>query len=871
MKLAALCLLLTCLVCPAQAVDMTRPAHWQVTVQDAAGRALPDVSVTLNAQAVPLNAAGQAAGESRAPEPAADIFWNAPLHITKPGFLPYDGSFSFFPGARMERRVTLYPARTTRVSVRGPHGEVIAGVRVLLHYETNGMEYQSDNEGPTGFAVAPPGRTDAQGDFVFTHPPLDSGFLFLVGGFGRPRFSQSYPDAARVMATLTPEQMAAASPARPMRLKLLTPDGKPATGWRVGPDAHIVSRWAMTGGLNGPWHHLYQTEPPLTVGADGAAVFSQSEDHLIVFSPEGAPLLYPLHPATWPKGQHRVTLRLPAVRQMQSGQVRNPDGTPAANLTVSVQDAVTAGVLWDVRATAPAGTVRTDAEGRFAVPQYFGIHYTYTAKDATHYTYDLSTADGLVAHFSPVVSTLMKPADYKEVAVAVHDEQGRPLPKLTVSANASGGGFVSVYPDAAGLHLFVPNAVSGVTLETKEQNWKPLTKTLALPGTGDRHFTLTIPQALHLKPLTGVVLAPDGSPVSGASLSLLRVNPNPGVFNQDYAGFSTKTDAQGRFAFAAAPDAGEINLYRFGPDDQPNLPGWTDTPQITPLARDMTVRLQPVGSVLAHLPLSVTALPDRVYLQGKDYHSPHFDGAAHTLHWSALPPGKYVLSVGDKGTDKPLQTVIVRPKLQTAIDLRSQAAAFPPTYVPTVISVNVHSSPDGTPVSGAVVTLWTDQMGKSDYDAALPADLSDENGEVRLPLGIGQEGVAVAHVPGLFIGWDGITGAVGTSSSFGLSPAKTLAVHLPALTLTDGKVPYETRRVWVRPMDPQGSGGEAIFAVLGFGKANAASHFPLLPDMPGTWLAEDLPPGQYHLSVEGEVTLPETGPAVVDVGPPNPQ
>lgn len=871
MKLAAVCLLLAFTVCPAQAVDMTRPARWQVTVQDAAGHALPDVSVTLNAQAVPLNAAGQAAGESRAPEPAADVFWNAPLHITKPGFLPYDSSFSFFPGAQMEQRVTLYPARTTRVSVRGPHGEVIAEVRVSLSYETNGVEYNSDNEGVTGFAVTPPGRTDAQGDFVFTHPPLDAGFYFSIGGSGRPRFRQNYPDAATVTATLTPEQMAGASSAHPMRLMLLTPDGKPATGWRVGPDAHIVSVWAMTGGLNGPWHHVYQTEAPLTVGADGVAAFSQSEDALIVFSPEGAPLLYPLHPATWSPGLHRVTLRLPAVRRMQSGQVRNPDGTPAANLTVTVQDAVTAGVLWEIRTTAPAGTVRTDAEGRFAVPQYFGTHYTYTAKDATQYTYDLSTADGSVAHSSPAVSTLMKPADYKEVAFAVTDEQGRPLPKFTVSADTSGGGFVSVYPDAAGLHLFVPNAVPSVTLQTQAQDWKPLTKTLALPGTGDQKLTLTIPQTLHLKPLTGVLLVPNGSPVSGASLSLLGVNLRPGFSNQEYTGFSTKTDSKGRFAFAAAPDVGEIDLYRFGPDDQPNLPGWTDPPQITPQTRDMTVRLHPVGSALARLPLSVTARPDRVYLQGKDYHSPQFDGAAHTLHWSALPPGKYVLSVGDKGTDKPLQTVTVRPNRETVTDLRSQAAAFPPTYVPTVILFTAFSVPSGTPVSGAIVTLWTDRTGKSEYDAALPADLSDENGEVCLPLGIGQEGVAVAHVPGRFIGQQGITGAVGTNSSFGLSPAKTLAVHLPALPLLNGKVPYETRQVWVRPAEALRNGGEAIFAVLGFGKANAASHFPLLPDTPGTWLAEDLPPGRYHLNVESEVTLPETGPAVVDVGPPSPQ
>ncbi len=870
MKLVVLCLLLAFSVCPAQAVDMTRPARWQVTVQDAAGRALPEASVTLDAQAVPLNVAGQAAGESRAPEPAANIFWNAPLHITKPGFLPYDGSFSFFPNARMERRVTLYPARTTRVSVRGPHGEPIAGVRVGISYDTTGLRYSSNDYSPADFELAPPGRTDAQGDFVFAHPPLDSGFNLSLGGRSRLAFYKTYPDAAIMTATLTPDEMVAVVPAHSMRLTLLTPDGKPALGWRVGPDAHIVSEWLSDGDPISPTHHIYQTEAPLTVGADGVAAFSQSEDSLIVFSPKGFPLLYPLHPATWPPGLHRVTLRLPAVRRMQSGQVQNPDGTPAANVPVSMKDAVTAGFLWQIRTMVPASTVRTDAEGRFAVPQYFGTHYTYTAKEADRSAYDLSTADGSVLK-SYITSETKNPADYKELTLAVKDAQGRPLPEFTVSADTSGGGFVSVYPDAAGLHLFVPNAVSSVTLQTKAQDWKPLTKKVALPGTDNQTFTLTIPQTLHLKPLTGVVLAPNGSPVSGATLDLLGVNPRLGFLNQEYAGFSTKTDAQGRFAFVAAPDTGEIKLYRFGPDDQLNLPGWTDPPQMTPQTRDMMVRLKPVGSVLARLPLSVTALPDRVYLQGKTYYSPRFDGAAHTLHWSALPPGDYVLSVGDKGTDKTLQTVTVRPNQETALDLRSRAAAFPPTYVPTVLHIYLSSGLQGKPISGAAITLWTDQTGKSEYDTALPADLTDENGGVYLPLGIGEKGVAVGHIPGRRIGWASVSGALEASLGFGLSPAKTLTVHLPALPLVNGKAPYETRQVWVRPAGPLIDHEESIFPVLGFGKADAASRYALSPDAPGTWLAEDLPPGTYHLDVESDVTLPETGPAVVDVRPPNPQ
>ena len=853
-------------VLPAGAVDMSQPARWDVTVQDAAGRPLPAATVTVNAQAAPLNASGQAAGKAGAPEPAADLVWTESLDVTQPGFLPYKRSFSFFPGARMERRVTLYPARTTRVSVRGPHGEVIAGVRVVVGYEANGLEYNSDNADATHYKIAPPGRTDAQGDFVFVHPPLPSGFTLSVGGSGR-LFQHDYPDAARVTAALTPDEMAEVSPAHAMRLKLLTPEGVPAAGWRVGTDARVVNVWCMTGGLNGPWHYVYQTEAPLTVGAAGVVKFSQSEDHFVVFSPQGVPLLYPLHPATWPTGEHRVTLRLPAVRRIQAGVLRNPDGMPAANVPICVSEASTGGTLWEVRAGDAGPSCHTDAQGRYALPQYFGTSTVYEAQEGSRSSTNLAAADSAVLTDNSPPSK--KPDDYKQVTLTVAGGQGQPLPEFTLSAEAEGSGYVSPLTDTVGTHLFVPRTARRVTVTTTAQDWKPLVRTLDLPGTDDQTFTLTVPRSLHLKPLAGVILAPDGSPVSGVSLNLLRVNSRPGYPNQDYAGFRTETDVQGRFTFAAAPDAGEIDLYRFGTDHQPNLPGWIDPPAITPDTRQMTVRLKPVGSVRALLPAALNALRDTVYLKGKDYFNPLFSRTAHTLHWSALPPGTYTLEThNDLAPPVTVCAVTVRAGQETVVDLQSQAAAFPAAFVPAVVRFDVSGAVGE--LSGVTVTLWTKRQ-RYGWDAALPADLTDDSGSMWLPLGVGEFGVAVAHVPGQSIGWSSLTGAVGESSSFGMSPAKTLTVHLPALPLVDGKAPYDTRQVWVRPAGPLVDNGDAVFPVLGFGKADAASRFQLFQVERNTWRAEDLPPGTYHLDVESEVTLPETGPAGVDVGPPSPQ
>ncbi len=735
MKLWLMALLL-CVFCglPAGAADMSQPARWQVEVQDAAGHPLSEANVTLNAQAAPLNAAGKASGEARAPKPAADFVWMEALHVTLPGFLPYDGNFSFFPGARMKRRVTLYPVRTTRVSVRGPHGEPIAGVRVGISYDTTGLRYSSDDYSPAGFELAPPERTNAQGDFMFTHPPLDAGFNLSLGGRSGRTFYKTYPGAATMTATLTPEQMAAVIPAHPMRLKLLTPEGVPAAGWRVSTDAYVVSVWCMTGGLNGPLHYVYQTETPLVVGTDGVVKFSQSEDHFVVFSPQGVPLLYPLHPQTWPKGEHRVTLRLPAVRRVQTGVLRNPDGTPAANVPIRVSEASTGGVIWQVRAEDTAPSCHTDAQGRYSLPQYFGTSTEYGAQEGSRSSTDLAATDSAVLTDNSPPSK--NPEDYKEVTLTAVGGQGQPLPEFTLSAEAEGSGYVSPLTDTVGTHFFVPRTARRVTVTATAQDWKPLVQTLDLPGTDDQTFTLTVPQSQHLKPLAGIILAPDGSPVSGVSLNLLDVNPNPASFNQNYTGFRTQTDAQGRFTFAAAPDAGEIDLYRFGTDHQRNLPGWTDLPAITPDTRQVTVRLKPVGSVRALLPATLNALRDTVYLKGKDYFNPLFSRTAHTLHWSALPPGTYTLETQhDLAPAVTVYTVTVRAGRETAVDLRNRAAAFPAAYVPAVVRFDLDGAAGDA--SGVTVTLWTERQ-QSGWDAALPADLTDDSGSVWLPLGVGE-------------------------------------------------------------------------------------------------------------------------------------
>jgi hypothetical protein len=850
---------------PAYALDMTQPASVRVTVQDAAGHPLPQAVVVIGKGKISRNAAGQYKFAARAPQPAPDIFWTAPLVVTLPGFLTQESDIRLFPGARIDLPITLYPPRTTRLHLRGPAGEAVSGVSVQINYETIDSAYH----------LPVSGNTNTQGDYVFTHPPLKSGFTLSVGSHSRNSDSQDYPDAPAVMVTLKPGELPPGFPPHPMQLTLLTSDGKPAADWQVAPQVNFTGSSGAFSSIIflSEFTNDYAASGLIRTDKNGRALIPQAEDHLVLFSPSGIPLLYPLHPQTWPKGLHRVTLSLPPVRRTQTGRLTYPNGTPAANFPIRVSRAVTGIETWQVQTDEPTGTILTDANGHYALPQYFGTHYEYEAMRQPWAAFDLTTDHAILETYPGMEPKL--PSDYKQITLNFVDEQGKLLPEIAVCSDelyqgaahvmSSGGNGVT---DTRGVHLFLPKTINRAAITTQAHDWKPLTKTLTLPGMGDMAFTITVPQSLHLKPLTGILLDPAGQPIPGATMPLYRgIDPHSGNTNNDYLQFSTTTDAQGRFTFDAAPDSCEIDLYRFGPDDQPNLPGWTDPPRVTPQMRDIVIRLKPflTSTVRVLLPPSVTTAPKEVYLQSApakdelpDYMLPMFDPKAHTLLWNRILPGHYHL-VTDDPTILPVtaridQTVTLTEGKETEIDLRDQASAFPQPPTPITIPISVA-------VSGATVTLWTDQTPN---ERKLPADLTDDNGMVWLPLGVGQNGVVVAHVAGRMIGAAELTGTgEGESFSFGMAPAQTLTVPLKPLPLVNGKPPYDTRQVSLRPAAMKPDEAQAIFLVLGLLNADTGClgdgpipSAPLQKDPDGTWVAPDLPPGTYHVQTEADVHLP---------------
>lgn len=852
---------------PAYAVDMTAPASVQVTVQDKDGHPLPQATVTLGGENVVLDAAGKGRFETRSPQPAPDIFWTEHLVVTQAGFLPYETDIRLFPGAQFELPIALFVPQTTSVHLRGPNGEILAGISFEITYEAAGSQY----------APRVPGRTDAHGDFVFTHPPLKAGSSFSVSSPGWRFGSHDYSDAASVTVTLKADEMPPSFPPHPLHLTLLDAEGKPAAGWQVashvsftgseGAFSSIISRSMLT--------NYYTVSGLVLTDKDGVVSLPQAEDHLAVISPQGVPFLYPLHPQTWLDGLHSVTLRLPAMHRAQIGRVTLPDGKPAAGFPVTVARAVTGGQQWELILKEPVGTILTDTAGQCVLPQYFGTTYQYESRKPPLYAYDLATPDGSVLH-SYGTPDALKPSEYKEVRLLFVDENGKPVPEFAADSvtafqgsrqvSSQGGG---VPTDRNGSHLFLPNAVDRVTIAAQAQNWNPLTKTLDLPGTGGKTFTLTVPQSLHFKPLSGVLLDPLARPLVNISVNLHKVNRYASDIN--YPEGSTMTDAQGRFAFAAAPDSSMINLYRPNSGDNDGLPGWIDPPRVTPQTRHLTLRLRPflASTVRVLLPPTVTTEPKEVYLESApakdelpDYLIPTFDPKTHTLLWNRIPPGTYTLTTASAKLPvaaRISQPVMLKAQGETRIDLRDKAASFPQPPKPGTIDVYL-TNDQGQPLSGVAVTLWTDQEV---WERHFPADLTDNDGKARLPLGIGERGVLVAHVAGKLIGYAEVTGQQESSISIPMNAAQTLTVPLTPLPLVNGKPPYDSREVSLRPVQMKPDEAEAVFLVLGLLNADTGvlSDGPvptvsLHRDTNGNCVAEDLPPGTYHLETGSDITLP---------------
>ena len=842
------------------AIDMRLPARIRVRVADEAGQPVRGARVTVWSSpdaywAVrrlaerETDAKGIAAFEIGPPGKLQTLDDEGPatLMVERDGFLSERRRLSVFPDARLEPRVVLERKRRTTIRVLGPDGKGLADMRMVVDFTS--------------------ARTNARGEHVHVHGRLPDG---LQIGIGSRTFVLA--DEREVELRLKREEIPAPQAARRLEGRLVTEDG-PADGWLIARG----SRWAGGIGTNHRMTDTYRAKALERLGPAGAFAVDRAGDHVLFVSPQGIPFLFPLEPETWPPGPRRVEVRVPRIRRRHRGRLVWAGGAAAAGVGIAVCDVrsqsrdykLEIGTTrwdsrppWRVRATdgSPVGTFVTDREGRYALPVHVGADVDFRL------LVNYGTRSGGLMREAKVVLEPRKrepPRPTKRILLVFSRESGEPLADMRgVSYETAEHrkepaslsdirvlGFASY--DVRGAHVFLEPGTRRVDVAIRSTNWRPLERSLDVSGPQDRTVRIAMPDALRLRPLAGTVRDPDGKPVARVGVSLYTVSEDLDDDPQ-YLGFNTTTDAEGRFAFEAAPDACFIHLSRWAADGNTwDLPGWSGPVPVTKEPRAMTVRLKRPGSVRLLLPDGPLPPTHSFGLERSKREGPHpqphdtyslaTDG--RTLYAPSVAPGRYGMVNYDSSPHQDLRgmadvDVTVEPGTETTVDLR-QSTLFPLATLPTAwIELTIRG--DGKPLSGATVTILTRAPGE-DRPEVVAADLSDVGGRVRFRALVGRRYVAVARMPGRRIGWRGFTAERPATLEVETTRSRTLVVRLNRLELPPKQ--RDGRSVWARVPGASVDEAAALFDMLGlFAHQPPTDRFAQLRrGGERVFVAEDLP------------------------------
>lgn len=784
----------------AWAVDAAQPARIQYTVRDDQKTPIAGANITLTAEdssagvkplTVMTDAQGNASVERRSP--GTSYTWDEHLRIEKDGYIALDGRTAFFSGEEDVPVITLPREHKTIIHVRGPKGEVAAGVPLMVWWAND-------------YSRQATGQTDARGDYVWSHAAANFFDLFIDGQSTRS------PDVPELTATLTADQQRRFATPRTLEGTLLLPDGIAAKGWLVGTE---VTRDASGGSNLGPQDY-FRVARWQQIGVDGKFSTDHPSKFLMVLSPEGLPMVYALNPESWPEGKHTFALTIPPVRETVTGRLVDSDGKPVASMLVSADSMVGYGRRWRVSdADVPSasavshgltqgpqpGQILTDADGRFSIPLYGEMQASSWNPGVRWPPSDIYAAPSLgqapqstLKHArTGAAGSSHNAADYKDITLVFVDSKGNRIggPRvetLTVSPDTNRNTFgESPFKDMRGAHYFVAKNVAQVTVQTSDGLWKPMTKRFELAaGGGDQDIGFALDASLRYKPIRGRVLDAAGKPVAQASVSAFdeNIEPNRGTGGRRYLSHAT-TDEQGRFEIAGAPDDCKLQVSATDPaTDQLRFP-WMEPIVVTAEHRDIEVHAPAGGSVRVLLPdiLRPTRRPELLRAdkpaEGISVWSMSFDAAAHTLFVSGIPAGSYSLDV----TRIPELAAFPDPQLTvtanqtTVVDWRKQPLAA--SAGAPIRSLTMDITADGKPFNGAEVAVFREPR-KNEYASqeliAVTLDLSDAAGKIYVSAQEGVDYVAVARVRGRYVGSTAfrITGAN--------PPAQSVVLHAPPAT-----------------------------------------------------------------------------------------
>jgi protocatechuate 3,4-dioxygenase beta subunit len=783
---------------PAPGLDPHRPARVKVAVIDEEGRPLAEARVRLSlpererlgwpeppssretreppSLELITDVSGTVKVERRRPDDARQIVWSETLQVGLDGFLPrpsqdayppdQDSYISLFPGARQELTMQMEREHTTLIRLRGPEGTPLPQVHFYV---------RSAKAGPQ-----PAQRllTNERGEALWRHRRLEEGF-YLSSLYGESK-SETFQDGPVVTVAL--DEQTLPSKKRLLRGELLQADGSAAVGWLV---ARKVRSGYGFGLIHGPQYWEVLLDNLIRVGADGrfevelevqaelpAEAEADARGVLAVISPRQVPFFYPLNPGSWSDGERHVTLRLPDVRRVHHGAVVDREGKPVAGLPIEADFVEWRGRRWTVRVGGdpdqpqwPRDTiwrandgsvidpVRTDAEGRYSIPIYFGSATRF--KTSRHgwrwkgWDPDLATSAHNVwvrdAYDEPMHIDLFQ--QYKVATLVFEDVQGRHISNIHVreaetyaDGKVMSRGGVASGSDSHGLHLFLKRSIDRVELTTNDpqREWGPLKTIIDVAGLDDQVVHVTLDEALRWLPLSGKVLDPDGRPVSKARVVLRHPASNrSAAWGGDVLRLNTIADEQGRFVFHAAPDDCRIDIRLRDGETGDALPGVMTPMLVGRETREVTIHLEHGGSVKVLLPQGIGDAADALFLKRADaprrlpprpgrYCSLTHIADRNELRSKIIPPGEYVLSHREYHTPliEPFAALgDVRADVKagdaTVIDLRE--ALKPVEHARSWTTVIVQHG--GQPVSGAEVTVYV--------AAARPDDLARWIGQWR--------------------------------------------------------------------------------------------------------------------------------------------
>lgn len=879
MPVGSILVVFTLLFCRStMAFDAKAPARIQVIVLDEQGKPVSKAIVRLRANGTDeaeresvrqsTTEKGQTELKTFPPhEQASDSpDWGVALHVDCDGYLPHRETLYLFPAAQLEKQITLSRARTTLIRLRGPTGKPLPLVPLSLSYARLGYHHLEQV------------RADERGEFSFVHGELRGGFEISIGGLHRTGL-----EGAEVTLTLNEEELESLLPPHRVEGRVVTADGHAAVGWFI---AHGVASQGSSGALpGGPWQIHYGARKLTKLGADGSFSFDQNDEVLVVVSPQGVPFLYPLNGRSWQEETRHLTVRVPPVRRVHSGQLLYPDGRPAAQKKLSARSVQSIGNLWTFGVFDPSGesywpispakaedgttigSLATDGQGRYELPVYFGAQIEYRVSLRNNYWHDDLTA-GATNSLRKHGSNDLTPQ--KRVTLVFTDEQGVRVPKLAVTAYSTyttnrqlmstSGGLHRV--DTLGCHLFVPANVDRIDFFAASFNWNQFTQSVRVVSLGDQIVEIPVAERLRRKPLTGIVLDPDGQPVAGVSVAPYQKRDGFGVsglsgvsgHEKYFLGLNVKTDALGRFHFDAAPDECELSMYRFSEGGNTrSLPGWIHPPVVTRDQRDLTIRLQRSGSVRVRLPGGTGKLPEHLSLDRLEDATDQIgylvcdEPKSKTLFAPFVQPGQYRLTNYDP---KRLNTftnspIFVRAGEETVVDLTAAKHLLPAPS--TRLWTEFVVEQDGKPVSGAIVNFLA---VSSDSPWEQPqSDLADNRGRVRFLAKAGERFTAVARVPGQLVGWKSFTPSKSRDLKISMTRTKTLVVRLKSATTAPASGRTDSPQAWIQLTDVAPHVAKAIFRTLGLeprshpGAQGSESWGQLVVDAQLTRIAEDLPVG----------------------------